>query len=49
VWQVSGRSLVSLEEMIGMDVDYVRRRSVWLNLWILVRTVPAVLTTRGAG
>jgi lipopolysaccharide/colanic/teichoic acid biosynthesis glycosyltransferase len=49
VWQVSGRSQVSLEEMIGMDVDYVRRRSVWLNLWILVRTVPALLTMRGAG
>ena len=49
IWQVSGRSQVSLEEMIAMDVDYARRRSVRLNLWILVRTVPAVLTTRGAG
>lgn len=48
-WQVSGRSTVSLEEMIRMDVDYVGRRSVWLNLGILLRTVPAVLTTRGAG
>jgi lipopolysaccharide/colanic/teichoic acid biosynthesis glycosyltransferase len=49
LWQVSGRSMVSLEEMIRMDVEYVRRRSVWLNLWILVRTIPAVLSTRGAG
>jgi lipopolysaccharide/colanic/teichoic acid biosynthesis glycosyltransferase len=49
IWQVSGRSQVSLEEMIEMDVDYARRRSVWLNLWILLRTIPAVLTTRGAG
>ena len=44
LWQVSGRSEVSLEEMIELDVDYVRRRSVLLNIWILLRTVPAVLS-----
>jgi lipopolysaccharide/colanic/teichoic acid biosynthesis glycosyltransferase len=49
LWQVSGRSEVSLEQMIELDVEYVRRRSVPLNLWILLRTVPAVLSTRGAG
>jgi lipopolysaccharide/colanic/teichoic acid biosynthesis glycosyltransferase len=49
LWQVSGRSEVSLEEMIALDVEYARRRSVLLNLWILIRTVPAVLSMRGAG
>ena len=49
LWQVSGRSELSLEEMIALDVEYVRRRSLWLNVWILLRTVPAVLTARGAG
>jgi lipopolysaccharide/colanic/teichoic acid biosynthesis glycosyltransferase len=49
LWQVSGRSEVSLEEMIELDVEYVRRRSVLLNLWILLRTAPAVLSMRGAG
>jgi lipopolysaccharide/colanic/teichoic acid biosynthesis glycosyltransferase len=49
LWQVSGRSEVSLEEMIEMDVDYARRRSVLLNVWILLRTIPAVLSQRGAG
>lgn len=49
LWQVSGRSEVSLEEMIELDVEYVRRRSVLFNVWILLRTVPAVLTMRGAG
>ena len=49
LWQVSGRSQVSLDEMVRMDVEYVHRRSARLNLWILVRTVPAVLSTRGAG
>jgi lipopolysaccharide/colanic/teichoic acid biosynthesis glycosyltransferase len=49
LWQVSGRSEVSLEEMIELDLEYVRRRSLLLNVWILVRTIPAVLTRRGAG
>ena len=49
LWQVSGRSEVSLEEMIELDVDYARRRSVLLNVWILLRTIPAVLSQRGAG
>ena len=48
LWQVNGRSRVTLEEMIGMDVDYAQRRSLWLNLWILVRTIPAVVLQRGA-
>ncbi|HLM86580.1 MAG TPA: sugar transferase [Solirubrobacteraceae bacterium] len=48
VWQVSGRSEVTLEEMVELDVEYARRRSLWLNLWILARTVPAVLGARGA-
>ena len=37
LWQVSGRSEVSLEEMIALDVDYVRRRSVLLEPWILLQ------------
>ncbi|HTY96858.1 MAG TPA: sugar transferase [Solirubrobacteraceae bacterium] len=48
LWQVNGRSDVSLEEMVALDVEYIRRRSLWLNLKILVWTVPAVLSTRGA-
>jgi lipopolysaccharide/colanic/teichoic acid biosynthesis glycosyltransferase len=48
LWQVSGRSELTLEEMIRLDVEYVRRRSLWLNVSILVRTIPAVLLARGA-
>jgi lipopolysaccharide/colanic/teichoic acid biosynthesis glycosyltransferase len=49
LWQVSGRSEVSLERMIELDAEYVRRRSLLVNVWILLRTVPAVLSARGAG
>jgi lipopolysaccharide/colanic/teichoic acid biosynthesis glycosyltransferase len=48
LWQVSGRSDLALEDMIGLDVQYAERRSLWFNLLILARTVPAVLSTRGA-
>jgi lipopolysaccharide/colanic/teichoic acid biosynthesis glycosyltransferase len=48
LWQVSGRSSLSLEEMVALDIEYVQRRSLRLNLWILVRTVPAVISCRGA-
>jgi len=48
LWQVSGRSQVTLAEMVRLDIEYARRRTVWLNLSILARTVPAVLFARGA-
>jgi lipopolysaccharide/colanic/teichoic acid biosynthesis glycosyltransferase len=48
LWQVSGRSQVTLEQMVQFDIEYARRRSLWLNLKILARTVPAVLGARGA-
>jgi lipopolysaccharide/colanic/teichoic acid biosynthesis glycosyltransferase len=48
LWQVSGRCELTIPEMIELDLEYVRRRSFWLNVAILVRTVPAVLSLRGA-
>jgi lipopolysaccharide/colanic/teichoic acid biosynthesis glycosyltransferase len=48
LWQVSGRSETSYEERVRMDTFYVRNWSVWLDIVILVRTVGAVLFSRGA-
>jgi lipopolysaccharide/colanic/teichoic acid biosynthesis glycosyltransferase len=48
-WQVYGRCQVSFDEMIQMDVDYVRQRSIWLDLKLLLLTFPAILSGRGAG
>jgi len=48
LWQVMGRSQVSFEEMIAIDIDYVRSRSLWLDIKILFLTIPAVLSGRGA-
>lgn len=39
LWQVSGRSNVDFDTMISLDLDYIARRSVWLNIAILAKTV----------
>jgi lipopolysaccharide/colanic/teichoic acid biosynthesis glycosyltransferase len=48
LWQVSGRSDVSFHDMVRLDLHYIRNWSILLDLEILLRTVPAVLTSRGA-
>jgi lipopolysaccharide/colanic/teichoic acid biosynthesis glycosyltransferase len=48
LWQVSGRSECTYEEMVVLDVEYVRRRTLPLDLAILARTVWVVVTRRGA-
>jgi lipopolysaccharide/colanic/teichoic acid biosynthesis glycosyltransferase len=47
-WQVNGRCQVSFEEMIRMDVEYIRKASLWLDLRILFLTIPAVVCGKGA-
>lgn len=48
IWQISGRSDVSFARWMRMDQDYVENWSLWLDLQILLKTIPAVLTSRGA-
>lgn len=48
LWQVRGRSDVSYEERVRMDMYYVRNWTIWLDIQLLVQTVPAVLSKRGA-
>lgn len=48
IWQVSGRSDIQFERRIRMDVHYAKARSFMLDMMILLRTFPAVLSKRGA-
>jgi exopolysaccharide biosynthesis polyprenyl glycosylphosphotransferase len=48
LWQVSGRSDVSYEERVQMDMYYIRNWTIWLDFQILINTIPAVLKGRGA-
>ncbi len=48
LWQVSGRSERSYEEMVRLDIDYTERRSLGLDFLILLKTPWTVLTRKGA-
>lgn len=48
LWQVKGRGQVPFEEMIRLDLEYVRHQSLWLDIKILFLTIPTVLSRRGA-
>lgn len=47
-WQISGRSHMSWETRMALDVEYVRSRSLVGDIWIMLRTPWAILTRRGA-
>jgi exopolysaccharide biosynthesis polyprenyl glycosylphosphotransferase len=48
LWQINGRSNVDFDQWMEYDREYIRNMSLWLDLTILVRTVGAVLSMRGA-
>ena len=49
LWQVNGRSEINdFAQWVALDLDYIRRWNLWLDLQILLRTIPAVLSARGA-
>lgn len=47
-WQVNGRSRTSFDEMVRMDIRYIRNQSLWLDVKILLKTPGAVLSGDGA-
>ena len=48
LWQINGRSDLSFEQWVDLDLEYIATQSLWLDFVILLRTIPAVLTARGA-
>jgi exopolysaccharide biosynthesis polyprenyl glycosylphosphotransferase len=48
LWQVNGRSAVSFDKWMELDMQYIDQWSLWLDLKILARTIPAVLRGSGA-
>jgi exopolysaccharide biosynthesis polyprenyl glycosylphosphotransferase len=48
LWQVNGRSSIQFEQWMELDQQYVRKWSLWLDMQILVKTIPAVLKGSGA-
>lgn len=48
LWQVSGRNRVMFEEMVGIDMFYIENWSLWLDLKIILLTLPAIVRGDGA-
>jgi len=49
LWQVSGRSSVSFNDMVILDLYYIHNISLWLDAAIILRTIGVVLTGKGGG
>ena len=48
LWQVSGRSRLSMRDALELDLDYVKRQCLSLDVWIMIRTLPALFSRGGA-
>jgi lipopolysaccharide/colanic/teichoic acid biosynthesis glycosyltransferase len=48
IWQISGRSEIDFSGQVQLDVNYIESQSIWTDVKILVRTVPAVISGKGA-
>ncbi len=48
LWQITARGDLDFDYRVRLDIAYVRQRSLLLDFWILLRTVPSVLAQRGA-
>ena len=48
IWQVNGRSRVTFDEWVRMDLEYICTRSLWTDVKLLILTIPAVLSCKGA-
>ena len=48
LWQISGRSDIPFERLVSLDMQYIRSQSIWKDLVIIIKTIPAVLFGRGA-
>ena len=48
IWQISGRSDLSFSDMVRLDIYYIENWNLWLDIALLLRTIPAVITGKGA-
>jgi lipopolysaccharide/colanic/teichoic acid biosynthesis glycosyltransferase len=48
LWQIAGRSDLSFDDLVRLDFYYLENWSLWLDITILIKTLPAVVATRGA-
>jgi len=48
IWQVSGRADLDFQQQVDLDIKYIRERSLWMDFRLMMLTIPAVLSGKGA-
>ena len=48
LWQVEGRSATTFDEMVKLDLEYIEKQSLWLDIKLILQTIPAALKGKGA-
>jgi lipopolysaccharide/colanic/teichoic acid biosynthesis glycosyltransferase len=48
IWQISGRGDIPFHQQVKLDIDYIEQRSLWLDAKLMLQTIPAVISGRGA-
>ncbi|MFC1757288.1 sugar transferase [Planctomycetota bacterium] len=48
IWQVSGRSRLAFDQQLKLDIKYIRTRTIWVDVMIILKTVPVVVVGEGA-
>ena len=48
IWQVSGRNEISFNDQVNLDLQYIQEASLWNDIKLLLKTIPAVISGRGA-
>lgn len=48
IWQTSGRNLLTMDERLKLEEEYIDRRSFSFDLWIIIKTIPEMIFPKGA-
>jgi lipopolysaccharide/colanic/teichoic acid biosynthesis glycosyltransferase len=48
LWQISGRSNLGFDDLVRLDFYYLENWSIWMDISIVLKTIPAVISGRGA-
>lgn len=48
IWQVSGRNHIGFDEWVDLDIEYIKTRNLWLDIKLILMTIPALLGDENA-
>jgi lipopolysaccharide/colanic/teichoic acid biosynthesis glycosyltransferase len=49
LWQVSGKTKTTFNEMMRLDISYIKKRSLWFDIYIMLKTIPTIFSEARGG